>query len=438
MTTAFKVIVVGAGPAGLSLAHALSLAKIDFVVLERRETVSMDSGASLVLAPTTLRVMEQFGLLDKLLALGGELKSNKTLDVRGNELGHSEAVQLMRKNHGTAPIAFHRAHLIDAIHDGLSAEAKSKIITGKRISDIISDDNGAVVHCEDGTSYEGDIVIGADGVHSQVRRIMRKMAVAGGREADWDPEVPYTSEYRCLWCSFPHPDSGLGYDTQDRDRSVMYLGGVERSWIFLYERLPQKTRERASYSDRDVDDMAARFAEYPVTEKLKVKDCYAMKITAGMSNLEEGILKHWSYGRIALVGDACHKFTPNAGLGFNNGMQDLVALCNGIYKGVQASPNDSKLDMPTVHSIFASYQAARKSEIQAQFAQSTHTTRMQAWSSPPHYLMARIMGKDFVQKILLNYVASRAISKSLILEYGPNPTVVQGAVPWVHQITPAV
>jgi 2-polyprenyl-6-methoxyphenol hydroxylase-like FAD-dependent oxidoreductase len=97
MTSPCKIIVVGAGPAGLSLAHALTLAKIDFVVLERRDTVSMDSGASLVLAPTTLRVMEQFGLLDRLLALGGELKSNKTLDVKGNELGHSDAVQLMRK-----------------------------------------------------------------------------------------------------------------------------------------------------------------------------------------------------------------------------------------------------------------------------------------------------------------------------------------------------
>lgn len=97
MANPFKVIIVGAGPAGLSLAHALTLAKIDFVVLERRETVSIDVGASLVLAAPTLRVMEQFGLLEKLLGISCELRSNKSLDIKGNELGYTEALQVMRK-----------------------------------------------------------------------------------------------------------------------------------------------------------------------------------------------------------------------------------------------------------------------------------------------------------------------------------------------------
>ncbi|KAI4598586.1 hypothetical protein KJ359_002999 [Pestalotiopsis sp. 9143b] len=440
MANPFKVIIVGAGPAGLSLAHALTLAKIDFVVLERRETVSIDVGASLVLAAPTLRVMEQFGLLDKLLAISCELRSNKSLDIKGNELGYTEALQVMRKNHGTAPVAFHRAHLLDAIYDGLSPEAKAKVLTGKRISDITSDDDGVSVRCEDGTSFDGSIVIGADGVHSQVRRIMRKAAVAVGRENEWDPESPYASEYRCLWASFPRPGGdgeGAAFDTQDRDRSVMYLHGSERSWMFLYERLPAKTSQRASYSGADVDAMAGRFAEYPVTDTLKVKDCYAQAMTAGMSDLEEGIARHWYLGRMVLVGDACHKFTPNAGLGFNNGVQDIVALCNGIHKALKASPSGGSLDMKAVQSVFASYQSSRKSEIESHFKQSKHTTRMHAWSSAPHYLMARVMGIDFVQKIVINYVASRGISKSPILEYGPDPVTLQGAVPWVHQITPA-
>ncbi|KAJ1326514.1 kynurenine 3-monooxygenase [Microdochium nivale] len=49
----------------------------------------------------------------------------------------------------------------------------------------------------------------------------------------------------------------------------------------------------------------------------------------GMTNLGEGVARNWHYsGLVVLVGDACHKFTPNAGQGFNTGLQDVVALCN--------------------------------------------------------------------------------------------------------------
>jgi hypothetical protein len=58
----FRVIVVGGGPVGLTAAHALGQAGIDFVVLESRDTVTPQSGASLVLKPSTLRVFQQLGL----------------------------------------------------------------------------------------------------------------------------------------------------------------------------------------------------------------------------------------------------------------------------------------------------------------------------------------------------------------------------------------
>lgn len=64
----FKVIIVGGGPVGLTAAHALSLAGIDFLILERRDSIVLEEGASLVLGPNSLRVMHQFGLLDTLLA----------------------------------------------------------------------------------------------------------------------------------------------------------------------------------------------------------------------------------------------------------------------------------------------------------------------------------------------------------------------------------
>ena len=79
----FKVIVVGGGPVGLTAAHALSQAGIDFVVLESRPSIVVDVGASLVLWPQSLRVMAQLGLLEKLQRIGADLHhvTTRTLDA---------------------------------------------------------------------------------------------------------------------------------------------------------------------------------------------------------------------------------------------------------------------------------------------------------------------------------------------------------------------
>lgn len=92
----FKVIVIGGGPNGLSAAHSLHLAGIDFVVLERRAEVVEDVGASLVLAPQNLRVMQQFGILDDLLRIGQEVRRNKSFGVDGTSWGISTVLEMIR------------------------------------------------------------------------------------------------------------------------------------------------------------------------------------------------------------------------------------------------------------------------------------------------------------------------------------------------------
>ncbi|KAF7594822.1 hypothetical protein BBP40_008152 [Aspergillus hancockii] len=194
----------------------------------------------------------------------------------------------MRKNHGISPVAFHRAHLIQVLYDELPKTA---------------------------------------------------LALAADSTIDWDPENPFTAEYKCLWCSFPRPsDSGQSFETHGKGRSVMYVTRHDYGWIFLYERLSQPTNERISYTDNEIDALAAIFSDYTVADGMKVRDAYAKRLNSGLANLEEGILEHWNWGRIVLAGDACHKYTPNAGLGLNHGIQDIVVLCNGLRKATKDAP----------------------------------------------------------------------------------------------------
>lgn len=91
------VIIIGGGPVGLTAAHALYHAGIDFILLEQRSTIYVDSGASLVLGPGSLRVMHQLGILNTLLSIGAELDERKSFLVNGDEFASNLFYYMRRK-----------------------------------------------------------------------------------------------------------------------------------------------------------------------------------------------------------------------------------------------------------------------------------------------------------------------------------------------------
>jgi 2-polyprenyl-6-methoxyphenol hydroxylase-like FAD-dependent oxidoreductase len=68
---------------------------------------------------------------------------------------------------------FHRAELIQAIYDGLNEKDQARIHTNKQLENIEETDDGVTVTCADGSTYQGSIVLGADGVHSQTRQLSK-------------------------------------------------------------------------------------------------------------------------------------------------------------------------------------------------------------------------------------------------------------------------
>lgn len=87
MAAGSKIIVIGGGPVGITAAHALSKAGIDFVLIESRPEIVMDAGSGLVLSAMGLRALGQLGLLPALNNMSTEVDKFQRLDHKGRDIG---------------------------------------------------------------------------------------------------------------------------------------------------------------------------------------------------------------------------------------------------------------------------------------------------------------------------------------------------------------
>lgn len=91
------VIIVGGGPVGLIAALALSLADIDFILLEKRANIDLDVGASFVLSADSLRVLHQLDVLGKLEPLGKEITVIKSFTKANSKAFATSSFKHLRR-----------------------------------------------------------------------------------------------------------------------------------------------------------------------------------------------------------------------------------------------------------------------------------------------------------------------------------------------------
>lgn len=89
----FKVIVVGGGLAGLGLAHSLSKAGIDYVVLERADDLTPQGGASLAMWPHNVRVLDQLGLLKQMEEIDCHIRNKVNVRKDGSVMQKSNMLE---------------------------------------------------------------------------------------------------------------------------------------------------------------------------------------------------------------------------------------------------------------------------------------------------------------------------------------------------------
>jgi len=192
---------------------------------------------------------------------------------------------------------------------------KSKILTSKRVSHVDHTAQGVTVKCTDDTSYEGDIVVGADGVFSVVRQEMWRAADREEPGLIPDEEKHHMkSEYQILYgISSATPGLTAGhYDvTYMKDVSSMtVIGKNDTVFWFLFSRMDRvyKFGEIPRYTKQDAEAFAERHLDINLQPNVKFGDVWKNRKYSTLVATEEADYKHWTWGRFACLGDSVHKY----------------------------------------------------------------------------------------------------------------------------------
>ena len=189
------------------------------------------------------------------------------------------------------------------------------VFSSVQVDRIDHTDSGVRVFLSDGTVEEGDIVIGADGVHSAIRDQM--WSYANNAEPNAIPESDKSamfSEFGGYFGVSKMKDSfGLSPSESnitfghDHSKLLFTQPGIVY-WCVVFKDVLSRPPRRRKGGQEDIEAVTKRYANTAFTEKLKLSDLLETRTEkCGLLNFEEGVLSRWHAGRIVLVGDSAHK-----------------------------------------------------------------------------------------------------------------------------------
>jgi FAD dependent monooxygenase len=204
------------------------------------------------------------------------------------------------------------SHLYDELPD------KSRIQTNKRLERIEHTGTGIRVHLADGSTEEGDMVIGADGVHSLARKLMWDYAEKFEPDSipKTDKEVMSFGEFRGLFGVSNVPENTqLGpsdaHVTLGQDETkLLFTQKGKAYWGITFKEGFGTAEQKSRATEADIEAVVKRLANRSMAGDITLGDVWATNIRHGLLNVEEGVLSKWHAGRIVLVGDSAHKVHP--------------------------------------------------------------------------------------------------------------------------------
>lgn len=343
MTKARNVLIIGGGVAGPATAMALQQAGIDSTVYEAYDRTADGVGAFLTLAVNGMDVLRTLGLSEQVRERGFDTPT-MVMEMDGKRLAEFRFGSPLPDGAQNQTIT--RADLYTVLRDE-AVRRGIRIEYGKRLVGAQRSDGRVLARFADGTTAEGDALVGADGLRSATRRIIDPAAPApryvpllnaGGYARDVDvPGEPGVMHMffgrRCFFSYVKRPDGEVWWfanPPQKRELSQQEVAAITpEQW-------------RAKLHELFADDNLPALPVIDATDH----------IFAGWNTYDFPRVPTWHRDGMIIIGDAAHATSPASGQGASMALEDAVTLAKCLR------------DVPDVARAFAAYEGLRRKRVE--------------------------------------------------------------------------
>ncbi len=358
-----KILIVGAGIAGLATYRALSLRGLDASIVERNLHAGV-GGAGLYLPGNGIRALAELGVRHAVLNHSHPIRWQHFCDEKGSLLNAIDTSIFWR---GVAPC---RAIKRSVLWELLRAEIPDEAIQYRRVVNVISRPTHCEVAFADGVR-EYDLVIAADGLSSTVRNFVF-------------PEAPHP-EYvgNVCWRSIvPNRVGATDWVVMLGRRKSLLIKPVSASEVYVYADMSVSNERTAFFS--------ANTPLMPLFRDVAGPFLNVLDATAGAQvhygKLMRLRLDSYHRGRVVLVGDAAHASPPSMAQGAGLAVEDALVLAEELATTYN------------VENALHRYEARRKSRIDWVHRQCAARDKMRRFPGPLRNTLLRFAGNLLYQR----------------------------------------
>lgn len=320
-----KAIIIGGGIGGVTTALALQQAGFAVTVFERAEALR-EVGSGLPLWTNALRALYKLGLTEQINELGESIAAGHVSTWRGTMLAdlRMEDIKLLKRL-GTINMVVHRAELLNMLVD---AVGRDKIQLGMTCTGFRQDGSQVYACFANGQEVRGDLLVGADGLHSVIRAQLFGAA------------TPRYAGYTC-WrglAHISHKDMKTSIHGKSYQHEITPMNWVwgkghqfgitpmthDRAYWFAQSYAPEGAQDPPEGRKQAVLELFHDWHD-PIPTVIKAT---AEKDILRNDVYESKPLDRWNRGRVVLLGDAAHTMTPNLGQGACQAIEDAVVLAD--------------------------------------------------------------------------------------------------------------
>jgi 3-(3-hydroxy-phenyl)propionate hydroxylase len=314
MNRRLSVLVVGAGPVGMTAAAVLAAADIEVTVLEREPHVSHEWRAS-TFHPPTLEHLERLGIVEDMLAQG--LIADH-YQIRDRELGvvaDFDYKHLKGDTRYPFRLQLEQYKLVELLLARLADTEHARVLLGHQVVSLSQDSAGVDVTATTSTgeqTFRADYVIGADGASSTVRKLL------GLQFEGWT----YDQGFLLMSVDLP-------FDRYLPDLCYVNYIADPREFVMLL-RIPEIWRVLVPVPATMSDEVACDSLRMRTTVEQIVGTALDWGTTHIVQHqiyrIHQRVVERMREERVLLIGDAAHVNSPIGGFGLNSGLHDAFDL----------------------------------------------------------------------------------------------------------------